>query len=99
MATIEFVPVKEYKQLFPQFGHLYDESLMPNNCEVTGILPLQSLVGDKVNLKIITKTHKNVHCSKGGSHIVVQLQSSRGVVPVEVEDKEDGSYSASFVTE
>ena len=99
LATIEFVPVKEYKQLFPQFGQLYDESLMPGNCEVTGILPLQSLVGDKVNLKIITKTHKNVHCSKGGSHVVVQLQSSRGVVPVEVEDKEDGSYSASFVTE
>ena len=72
---------------------------MPGDCEVTGILPLQSLVRDKINLKVITKTHKNVLCSKGGSHIVVQLQSSRGVVPVEVEDKEDGSYSASFVTE
>ena len=26
LATIEFVPVKEYKQLFPQFSQLYDET-------------------------------------------------------------------------
>ena len=97
LATIEFVPVKEYKQPFPQFGQLYDDSPMPGNCEVITGIPLQSLVENKVNLKIITKTHKNIHCSKGGSHIVVQLQSSRGIVPVEVKDNENGTYSASFV--
>ena len=28
----------------------------------------------------------------------MQLQSSRGIVPVEVKDNENGTYSASFVT-
>ena len=52
-----------------------------------------------VGCKIITKDRDNAHCSKGGSDIVAQVQSSRGeVVPVEVKDNNDGSYSASFVT-
>ena len=97
LATIEFVPVKEYKELFPQFGQLYDERAVPDNCEVTGI-PLQPLVGNKIDIKIITKNHNNTHCSKGGSHIIAQVLSRRGdVVPVEVKDNKDGSYSASFV--
>ena len=97
LATIEFIPVKEYKELFPQFGQLYDDRAVPDNCEVTDI-PLQPLVGNKIDIKIITKNHNNTHCSKGGSHIIAQVQSRRGgVVPVEVKDNKDGSYSASFV--
>ena len=96
LATIEFVPVKEYKELFPQFGQLYDERAVPGNCEVTGI-PLQLLVGNAVEFKIITKNHNNTYCSHGGSHIIAQLQSRREDVPVEVKDNKDGSYSASFV--
>ena len=95
LATIEFVPAKEYKTSFPQFSELYDGSPVPDNCEVT----LQLLVGNRIGFKIIAKDHNNAHCSKGGSHIIAQVQPSRGdVVPVEVKDNKDGSYSASFVT-
>ena len=35
---------------------------------------------------------------KGGSTVIVQAQSNRGcVIPVEVKDEKDGSYSASFI--
>ena len=97
LATIEFVPVKEYKESFPQFGQLYDERAVPGNCGVIGI-PLQPLVGNTVEFKIITKNHNNTRCSHGGSHIIAQVQSRRGsVVPVKVKDNKNGSYSASFV--
>ena len=97
-ATLEFVPVKEYKESFPQFSQLYDGSPVPDNCEVTDI-PLQPLVRNQIDFKIITKDHNNARCSKGGSHIIAQVQSSKeDVVPVEVKDNNDGSYSASFVT-
>ena len=98
LATIEFVPVKEYKKSFPQFGQLYDEHVvMPGNCEVTDTL-FQPLVGNKAEFKIITKNINNNFCTQGGSHIIAQVQSRRGgVVPVEVKDNKNGSYSASFV--
>ena len=97
LATIEFVPAKVYKESFPQFGQLYDDRAVPGNCEVIDI-PLKPLVGNKIDFKIITKNHNNTRCSKGGSHIIAQVQSSRGdVVPIEVKDNRGGSYSASFV--
>ena len=47
--------------------------------------------------KIITKTYNNTHCSKGGSHTIAQIQPTKGdVIPAEVKDNKDGSYSASF---
>ncbi|XP_065911479.1 tripartite motif-containing protein 2-like [Dysidea avara] len=100
LPTMEFVPSKECKESFPQFGQLFDDVAIPDNCEVTGI-PAQPLVGSKIDFTIITKNYNNERCSKGGSHIVVQALSSRGgdVVPVEVKDNNDGSYSSSFVTE
>ena len=98
LATIEFFPATQYKVLFPQFGKVYDDRAAPDHCEVTDI-PLQPLVGNKIGCKIITKDHNNAHCTKGGSDVIAQVQSSRGeVVPVEVKDNNDGSYSASFVT-
>ena len=98
LATIEFFPVTQYKVSFPQFGKVYDDHVAPDHCEVTDI-PLQPLVGNKIDCKIITKDHNNAHCTKGGSDVIAQVQSSRGeVVPVEVKDNNDGSYSASFVT-
>ena len=100
MPTIEFVPVKEYKDSFPQFSRIFDvEDVHPPNCEVKDI-PLHPLVGNNIDLKIITKNRGNACCSKGGSHIIAQVQSRKGdVVPVEVKDNKDGSHSASFVTE
>ena len=98
LATIELVPTKEYKTSFPQFAQLYDGSPVLDNCEVTDI-PLQPLVRNQLDFKIVTKDHNNARCSKGGSHIIAQVQSSKGdVVPVELKYNNDGSYSASFVT-
>ena len=98
LATIELVLTKEYETSFPQFAQLYDGSPVPDNCEVTDI-PLQPLVRNQLDFKIVTKDHNNARCSKGGSHIIAQVQSSKGdVVPVELKDNNDGSYSASFVT-
>ena len=94
IVILQFIVVKE----FPQFDQLFDEHAVPANCEVTDV-PLQLLVGNKVDFKVITKDFKHAHCSKGGSDVIAQVQSSRGeVVPVEVKDNNDGSYSASFVT-
>ena len=100
LATMVFAPVKEYRKSFPQFGRLIEDVPIPNNCEVTDI-PTRPLVDSKIGFTIITKNHNNDRCSKGGSHIIIQAQSSRGgdVVPVEVKDNNDGSYSVSFVTE
>ena len=98
IAAIEVIPVKKYKESFPQFCQLFDGSTVPANCEVMGI-PLQIVIGNKIDLKVITKSIKNTRCPKGGSDVIAQIQSSRGeVVPVEVKDNDDGSYSASFVT-
>ena len=99
MPTIEFVPVKEYKMSFPQFSQVHDDYAVPGNCEITDI-PLQPLIRNKIDFKIITKSHNSTRCSQGGSHIIAQVQPRKGdVVPVEVKDNKDGSYSASFVTE
>ena len=97
LPIMEFVPAKKYKESFPRFGQLFDDVAIPNNCEVTGI-PTQPLVGSKIDFTIITKNRKNERCYRGGSHFIVLAQSSRGnVVPVEVKDNDDGSYSVSFV--
>ena len=93
-ATMEFVPVEEYKKSMSQFGHLSD--VYPVNCEGLGIPEMVSK-GKTVNFKIATKDQKNRHCHKGGSKVVIQAQSSRDVAPVEIKDNKDGSYSASFI--
>ena len=96
-ATMEFVPVEEYKKLMPQFGHLSHDDVCPVNCEALGIPEMVSK-GDKVEFRIVTKNQNSHLCQKGGSKVVIQAQSSRGdVTPVEVKDNKDGSYSASFV--
>ena len=96
-ATMEFVPVEEYKRLMPQFGYLSHDDVCPVNCEALGI-PEMVCKGDKVEFRIVTKDQSNHLYQKGDSKVVIQAQSSRGgVTPVEVKDNKDGSYSASFV--
>ena len=99
LATIKFAQVQQYKKSIPQFSVLFDvDDAFPPNCEATDI-PLMPFAGKEINFKIVTKNCNNAQCSKGGSHIIAQVQSSKGdVVPVEVKDNEDGDYSASFVT-
>ncbi|XP_065911104.1 tripartite motif-containing protein 2-like [Dysidea avara] len=100
LPTMKFAPAKKYKESFPQFAQLFDDVAIPDNCEVTGIPAQPVVAGNKIDFTIITKNCDNECCSKGGSNIIVQAQSSRGgdVVPVEGKDNNDGSYSASFVT-
>ena len=93
-ATMEFVPVEEYKILLPQFGHLLDEPC-PLNSEV--VYPQSTSKGDRIYVKVVTKDQFNNLCHKGGSQVVIQIQSSRDVTLVEVKDYKDGSYLASFV--
>ena len=96
-ATMEFVPVEDYENSMPQFGHLSHNDVCPVNCEALGIPEMVSR-GEKIEFKIVTKDRINHACHKGGSEVVIQAQSSRGdVTPVEVKDNKDGSYSASFV--
>ena len=79
---------------FPQFSQLFDERVVPANCEVTGIL-LQLLVGNKVDFKVITRNFKNTQ----RYDVIAQVQSSMGeVAPVKVKDNNNRSYSASFLT-
>ena len=97
-ASMEFVPIEEYKNCIPQFGHLSYGDVCPVNCEALGIPDEMLCEGKMVDLKIVTKDQNNYICHKGGNKVVIQAQSSRGdVTPVEVKDNKDGSYSASFV--
>jgi len=74
LPAVKFAPVKKYKEVFPQFGRLFDDAPVPNNCEVTAI-PNQPLVaGNRLDLTIITKNSDNKCWSKGGSPVVVQTQ-------------------------
>ena len=53
-ATMEFVPLKEYQNSLPQFGHLSHDDVHPVNCEALGI-PERVYKGEKVEFKIVTK--------------------------------------------
>ena len=97
-ATMEFIPVEEYKKLMPQFGHLYRGDAYPLNCEVD--YPKWSIEGKTVYVKVVTKDriHSSHLCHNGGNEIVIEAQSSKGdIIPAQVSDNKDGSYSASFV--
>ena len=61
-ATIKFVPVKQYSDHYCMMI-VYSAG----NYEVAGI-PLQPLVRNKFDFKIIMKDHNNACCSKGGHH-------------------------------
>ena len=97
VATLEFVPVEEYKKSMPLFAYLSYGDVCPGNCEAIGILEMVHR-REHVKFKIVTKDQNNHLCQKGVGKVVVQAQSSRGdITPVEVKDNKDGSYSASFV--
>ena len=94
-ATMEFVPVEEYKKSIPSFGHLSLDDICPLNCGID--LP-QYVTKGKVKFLVVTRDKINHLCHEGGSEVVIKAQSNRGVVtPVEVKDNKDGSYSASFI--
>ena len=96
-ATMEFIPVEEYKKSMPQFGDLFYGNACAFNSEMLNV-PEMVPKGERVEFNMVTKDLSKMLYNKGGSKIVVQAQSSRGdITPVEVKDNKDGSYSASFV--
>ena len=95
-ATMEFVPVEEYKISIPQFGHLSYDDVCPVNCEALGIPEMVSK-GKEVKFKITTKNQNNCLCYKGGNIVVIHAESSTSRRDVTPEDNNDASYSASFV--
>ena len=96
-ATMEFIPVEEYKNSMPQFGHLSHGEVFPTNSEALHVPEMVSK-GERIKFNVVTKDQSNHLCHKGGSKVVTRAQSSTGgVIAVEVKDNKDGSYSASFV--
>ena len=96
LTTMEFIPVEQYKKSLPKFGSLFDGACS-HTSEILNV-PQWVFEGDCVQFKLITRDRDNHCCNKGGNTIVIHVQSSReDVIPVEVKDNKDGSYSASFV--
>ena len=96
LASMEFVPVEEYKRSIPQFGHFPCGDVCPHNCVID--IPQSMLIGDKREIQVTIKDHNHFVCHKGGSKVVIQAKSSRGdYTSVESKDNKDGSYSAIFV--
>ena len=94
-ATMEFVT---NKQSFPLFGQLFT-NIDPAACEIANF-PNPILFRKKTEFTIITKYYNGHHCSRGGSHVSVQLESNSGeVTAIQVRDNNDGSYVASFVSQ
>ena len=97
-VAVEFECVKEFDQLFPQFTKLHiGPSISVVNSEAVNV-PKMISKGEIVNFNMVTKDCHNQICYKEGSDITSQAESSRGeLIPVEIKDNKDGSYSASFV--
>ena len=62
-------------------------------------IPSLAYININVNFTIVTKNGQGDRCSKGGSKVISQVQSSStgDVIPVAVKDNQDGTYSASVV--
>ena len=98
VETMQFIPVEEYQKWFPQFANVFYGEADPLTSMAKNI-PSLAYVNNKVNFKIVTKNARRDYCSKGGSKVIAQVQSSstEDVIPVAVKDNQDGTYSASVV--
>ena len=94
-ANMQFIPVEEHQSWFPQFANVFYGDANPLNSVAENIPPLACINKD-TKFTIVTK---DALCSKGGSKVIAQAQSSTtGVVaPVVIGDNQDGSHEASFV--
>ena len=95
LATMQFIPVEGW---FPQFANVFYGDVDPHNCVAENILPFACINKD-FKFTIVTKNAQGYVCSKGGSKVIAQAQSSTTgvVVPVAISDDQDGRYEASFV--
>ena len=94
-------PVESYTMAFNpskepcvQLGHLSDLT-----AEVH-LMPKYAFVNKEVKIHILSKDGKGQNYPRGGSKVVVELQSSIGGITVgKIFDNNDGSYVASLVPE
>ena len=81
-----------------QFGKLQSTSkAAPYNTRIC-YLPEYALKGHKIQFVVVTRDSCNCHCLRGGSVVSAQLETaSKRVIPFEVKDNNDGTYSASLL--
>ena len=98
LATMQFIPVEVHQNSFPQFTNVFYSDADPLT-SMTENIPSLAYVNNNVNFTIVTKNAQGDRCSKGGSKVIAQVQSSStgDVIPVAVKDNQDGTYSASVV--
>ena len=98
LATMQFIPVEEYQKWFPQFANVFYGDADPFTSMAENV-PSLAYVNNNVNFTIVTKNTQGNRCSKGGSEVISQVQSSStgDVIPVAVKNNQDGTYSASVV--
>ena len=98
LATMQFIPVEEYQNSFPQFANVFYGEADPFTSMAEDV-PSLAYVNNNVNFTIVTKNTQSDRCCKGGSKVIAQVQSSSmgDVIPVAVKDNQDGTYSASVV--
>ena len=91
LATMKFVP---NINAFSEFGSFFDI----HSSEVAN-LPKSIILGQEVEVTVITKDSNGDHCFIGGDHVSVKLTSFTGNVTIgEVRDNNDGTYMTSFVS-
>ena len=98
LATMQFIPVEVHQNSFPQFANAFHYDADPLTSMAEHI-PSLAYINNNVNFTIVTKNTQGDRCSKGGSEVIAQVQSSStgDVIPVAVKDNQDGTYSASVV--
>ena len=98
LATMQFIPVEVHQNSFPQFANVFHDDADPLTSMAENV-PSLAYVNNNVNFTIVTKNTQGDCCSKGGSEVISQVQSSStgDVIPVAVKDNQDGTYSASVV--
>ena len=100
LATMQFIPVEVHQNSFPQFANVFHDDADPLTSMAENV-PSLAYVNNNVNFTIVTKNTQGDRCSKGGSKVIAQVQSSStgDVIPVAVKDNQDGTYSASVVSQ
>ena len=98
LVTIQFIPVEVHQNSFPQFANVFHDDADPLTSMAENV-PSLAYINNNVNFTIVTKNTQGDRCSKGGSEVISQVQSSStgDVIPVAVKDNQDGTYSASVV--
>ena len=75
LVTMQFIPVEVHQNSFPQFANVFHDEAEPLTFMAENI-PSLAYVNNNVNFTIVTKNAQGDRCSKGGSKVIAQLQSS-----------------------